>query len=216
MVSSTPSGGWLHSSPVIPELGFCLGTRAQMFWLEEGHPAALGARQAAAHHAVADHGAARRRAVSRLGLARRRRPGSVDHAIFHAPRPCRHEHAGVDRRAGLAFRAFPELVLAAHGAPRRAGASKAACRKRPSPNWNAAATTSRSARTGRKAGSPPPRATAAAAAPPPMRAACRATRRGGDIPSFPRKREAITTAAAIRAGVMGPRLRGDDGSLCRP
>jgi gamma-glutamyltranspeptidase / glutathione hydrolase len=41
MVSSTPSGGWLHSSPVIPELGFCLGTRAQMFWLEEGHPAAL-------------------------------------------------------------------------------------------------------------------------------------------------------------------------------
>jgi len=42
MISSTPSGGWLQSSPVIPELGFCLGTRAQMFWLEEGHPAALG------------------------------------------------------------------------------------------------------------------------------------------------------------------------------
>jgi gamma-glutamyltranspeptidase / glutathione hydrolase len=41
MVSSTPSGGWLHSSPVIPELGFPLGTRAQMFWLEEGHPASL-------------------------------------------------------------------------------------------------------------------------------------------------------------------------------
>jgi len=41
MVSSTPSGGWLHSSPVIPELGFCLGTRAQMFWLDEDHPAAL-------------------------------------------------------------------------------------------------------------------------------------------------------------------------------
>jgi gamma-glutamyltranspeptidase / glutathione hydrolase len=41
MVSSTPSGGWLQSSPVIPELGFCLGTRAQMFWLDEGHPAAL-------------------------------------------------------------------------------------------------------------------------------------------------------------------------------
>ncbi|HET9716865.1 MAG TPA: gamma-glutamyltransferase family protein [Pseudolabrys sp.] len=41
MVSSTPSGGWLQSSPVIPELGFPLGTRAQMFWLEEGHPSAL-------------------------------------------------------------------------------------------------------------------------------------------------------------------------------
>jgi gamma-glutamyltranspeptidase/glutathione hydrolase len=41
MVSATPSGGWLQSSPVIPELGFCLGTRAQMFWLEQAHPAAL-------------------------------------------------------------------------------------------------------------------------------------------------------------------------------
>jgi gamma-glutamyltranspeptidase / glutathione hydrolase len=41
MVTATPSGGWLLSSPVIPELGFCLGTRMQMFWLEEGHPAAL-------------------------------------------------------------------------------------------------------------------------------------------------------------------------------
>ena len=41
MVSATPSGGWLQSSPVIPELGFCLGTLGQMFWLEEGHPASL-------------------------------------------------------------------------------------------------------------------------------------------------------------------------------
>src|SRR5439155_18425643 len=28
MVSATPSGGWLWGAPVIPELGFCLGTRA--------------------------------------------------------------------------------------------------------------------------------------------------------------------------------------------
>jgi gamma-glutamyltranspeptidase / glutathione hydrolase len=41
MVSATPSGGWLQSSPVIPELGFCLGTRMQMFWLEEGLPGSL-------------------------------------------------------------------------------------------------------------------------------------------------------------------------------
>ena len=41
MISSTPSGGWLQSSPVIPELGFCLGTRAQMFWLDDKHPAGL-------------------------------------------------------------------------------------------------------------------------------------------------------------------------------
>jgi gamma-glutamyltranspeptidase/glutathione hydrolase len=41
MVSATPSGGWLHGSPIIPELGFCLNTRAQMFWLDEDHPASL-------------------------------------------------------------------------------------------------------------------------------------------------------------------------------
>ncbi|SPL97184.1 Gamma-glutamyltranspeptidase [[Actinomadura] parvosata subsp. kistnae] len=46
MVSATPSGGWLQSSPTIPKLGFCLGTRAQMFWLQEGVATALrpGAR----------------------------------------------------------------------------------------------------------------------------------------------------------------------------
>ena len=41
LVSATPSGGWLHSSPAIPGLGLCLGTRAQMFWLEEGLPNSL-------------------------------------------------------------------------------------------------------------------------------------------------------------------------------
>ena len=41
MISATPSGGWLSGAPVIPELGFCLGTRAQMFWLEEGLPNSL-------------------------------------------------------------------------------------------------------------------------------------------------------------------------------
>jgi gamma-glutamyltranspeptidase/glutathione hydrolase len=41
MVSATPSGGWLWGAPVIPELGFPLGTRAQMFWLEEGLPNSL-------------------------------------------------------------------------------------------------------------------------------------------------------------------------------
>lgn len=41
LVSATPSGGWLQSSPTIPELGFCLGSRMQMFWLEEGLPNSL-------------------------------------------------------------------------------------------------------------------------------------------------------------------------------
>jgi len=34
--SSTPSGGWPASSPIVPGLGFCLGSRVQMFYLEEG------------------------------------------------------------------------------------------------------------------------------------------------------------------------------------
>jgi len=43
MISATPSGGWLQSSPTIPELGFCLGSRLQMTWLEEGAPSTLAA-----------------------------------------------------------------------------------------------------------------------------------------------------------------------------
>lgn len=41
MVSATPSGGWLQSSPVVPGLGMPLNSRAQMFWLDEGLPTSL-------------------------------------------------------------------------------------------------------------------------------------------------------------------------------
>jgi gamma-glutamyltranspeptidase/glutathione hydrolase len=41
LVSATPSGGWLQSSPVVPALGFPLGTRAQMFFVEDGLPNSL-------------------------------------------------------------------------------------------------------------------------------------------------------------------------------
>ncbi|AWT51180.1 gamma-glutamyltransferase family protein [Mycolicibacterium smegmatis] len=41
MISATPSGGWLQSSPAVPGLGFCLGTRLQMTWLDEDSPSAL-------------------------------------------------------------------------------------------------------------------------------------------------------------------------------
>ncbi|MCU1657028.1 MAG: gamma-glutamyltransferase [Pseudonocardiales bacterium] len=40
-VAATPSGGWLQSSPVIPALGFPLGTRAQMFYLDPDLPNSL-------------------------------------------------------------------------------------------------------------------------------------------------------------------------------
>ncbi|MGH8726438.1 MAG: gamma-glutamyltransferase family protein, partial [Burkholderiales bacterium] len=41
LVSATPSGGWLSSSPVIPALGFPLNTRLQITWLDESLPGAL-------------------------------------------------------------------------------------------------------------------------------------------------------------------------------
>ncbi|WP_084617283.1 gamma-glutamyltransferase family protein [Ornithinimicrobium pekingense] len=41
LVSATPSGGWLQSSPFIPEVGFALGSRLQMMWLEPGLPSSL-------------------------------------------------------------------------------------------------------------------------------------------------------------------------------
>jgi len=41
MVSATPSGAWIQSSPVVEGLGFPLGTRGQMFYLDEDHPEKL-------------------------------------------------------------------------------------------------------------------------------------------------------------------------------
>lgn len=41
MAAATPSGGWLQSNPVIPALGFPLGTRLQMAWLDPGLPNSL-------------------------------------------------------------------------------------------------------------------------------------------------------------------------------
>ena len=40
-VSATPSGGWIMTSPMMPELGFPLGTRLQMASLDPDHPNAL-------------------------------------------------------------------------------------------------------------------------------------------------------------------------------
>ena len=45
MVSATPSGGWLQSSPVIPDLGFPLGTRTQMMWMDEQSPSRLAPKK---------------------------------------------------------------------------------------------------------------------------------------------------------------------------
>ena len=45
MVAATPSGGWIGTSPVIPGLGFPIGTRGQMFYLNPNRPNALAPRK---------------------------------------------------------------------------------------------------------------------------------------------------------------------------
>ena len=45
MVAATPSGGWIYASPVIKGLGFPLGTRGQMFYLNPQRPNALAPRK---------------------------------------------------------------------------------------------------------------------------------------------------------------------------
>ncbi|MBB4000513.1 gamma-glutamyltranspeptidase [Aureimonas pseudogalii] len=61
MVSATPSGGWLQSSPIIPGLGFCLNSRAQMVWMTPDLPTSPApAYHAAPSLAVSAHDPARR------------------------------------------------------------------------------------------------------------------------------------------------------------
>lgn len=37
MLSATPSGGWIRTSPLVPGLGFCMGTRSQFMHLDPDH-----------------------------------------------------------------------------------------------------------------------------------------------------------------------------------
>jgi len=41
MVSATPSGGWIRTSPLVPGLGFPMGTRGQMLHLDPDHAESL-------------------------------------------------------------------------------------------------------------------------------------------------------------------------------
>jgi len=122
MVSATPSGGWLQSSPVIPELGFGLGTRAQVFWLDEKHPAGLAPGKRP--RTTLSPTLALRDGEPYVGIARRRSAGPMDDAILPAARPLQDEPAGSDRCSRVALGTFPDFILAAYGSPRRAGCGK--------------------------------------------------------------------------------------------
>jgi len=98
---------------VIPELGFCLGSRAQMFWLEENHPAALAPGKRP--RTTLSPTMALRDGEPYLAWGS---PGGDQQDQWTTQFFLRHVHANmnlqeaIDAPAPLAFRAFPDLVLA--------------------------------------------------------------------------------------------------------
>ena len=117
LVSATPSGGWLQSSPTIPALGWPLGSRAQMFWLEEGLASSLvpGKRP----RTTSPPGSCCAAASPGLPTARPAATSrSSGRCMRPPPRRPRARPAGGDRRAGVAHRP-PDLVVGSTGfAPR--------------------------------------------------------------------------------------------------
>ena len=181
MVSSTPSGGWLQSSPVIPELGFCLGTRAQMFWLEEGHPAALAPGK-------------RPRTTLTPTLALRDgepylawgSPGGDQQDQWTTQFFLRHVHAGMNLQEAIDAPAWHSEHFPISFWPRTARPGVLVVEGRVPKATVAELQAPRPHRRGRTrlVGRPAHRrrrATAGAAAPPPIRAACRVTPRGGEF-----------------------------------
>jgi gamma-glutamyltranspeptidase / glutathione hydrolase len=114
MVSATPSGGWLQSSPVVPGLGFCLGTRAQMFTLTPGLPATLAPGKRPRPTLSTN------RAVPGVRHARRRPAGPVVAAVLPQSRAGRDEPAAGDRLPVVPLRAHAVVVLPAPGSAPRA------------------------------------------------------------------------------------------------
>ena len=174
VVSATPSGGWLDGSPVIPGLGFCLGTRGQMFWLEEGLPNSLEPRK-------------RPRTTLSPTLARRDgetlafgTPGGDQQdqwslVFFLTLAHFGRRPAGGDRRADVPHRALSVVVLsAAASAAGRSSSRAGSARTSPPSSAGGGISSSRRAH-GRSAGSAPPKPTGPSCAPPPTRAACRGT-----------------------------------------
>ncbi len=125
MISITPSGGWFHTSPVIPGLGFPLGTRAQMFFLDPAHPNSLQPGQAAADHAHAVASHEGRAAAYGLRDSGRGLPGPMDLAVLPELRGLRNGLAGGGGRADVSQHAFSQQLLSARGEARGDGGGRA-------------------------------------------------------------------------------------------
>ncbi len=204
IIAVTPSGGWLQSSPTVPELGFCLGTRLQMTWLDPESPSALrpGARPRTTltPTLVLRDG----RAMMALGT-----PGGDQQEQWQLPALLRmlvggYTAAAGDRCADAALDRARRLVLAAHLASVR-GVRRGPARRRPSsPGWSVAATPSPVRAIGPSAGSARSASTTSAARSGLRRtpAACRVTPRGADA-SSPR-RGVPGRRRSRRRGACGP------------
>ena len=118
MVAATPSGGWIGSSPVIAGLGFPLGTRGQMFYLNPQQAQRAAAAQAAAGDSHAHHRHQGRRTVHGVRHPRRRRPGPMDAPVLPELRGVRHGPAAGARRAHRPHHALSLILLPARGVSR--------------------------------------------------------------------------------------------------
>ncbi len=150
IVSATPSGGWLQSSPTIPELGFCLGTRLQMTWLEEGTATTLtpGARpRTTLTPTLVLRG---RRTGRGDGVTGRRPAGPVAAALPAAHDRRRVVPAAGDRRPALHTTSFPGSFCPAPGPP-AASSSRTDWATTSSPGSRSSATSSPAPATGRSA-----------------------------------------------------------------
>ena len=144
--SSTPSGGWLQSSPTIPQARLSASAAgAQQFGLEEGHPNAIGPGK---------RRGSRRRRRWRCSTANRTWPGArlvatqQDQWVLHMF--LRHVHCGTNLQelingAGLQFvEHFPSSPGGARRCQAAPAAEATAFSRRRSGNLAAAATRSRS------------------------------------------------------------------------
>jgi gamma-glutamyltranspeptidase len=198
MVSATPSGGWLQSSPTIPALGFCLGTRGQMFWLEDGLASSLLPGRRPRTTLSPSLGLRDGEPVLAFGT-----PGGDQQDQWQLCFWLAHTVGGLDLQAAIEAPTWHSTAFPSSFAPRgwEPGGLVAESRlgRRRSRRCAAAATSSPTRAPGRWAGAAPsagatacaPRPTPAAATAEP-RPTDRRERDGGDIPST-----AITRGSAL-------------------
>jgi gamma-glutamyltranspeptidase / glutathione hydrolase len=156
MVAATPSGGWLQSSPSIPERGFCLGTRAQMFTMDEQHPACLAPGKRP--RSTLSPTMALRDGEPYLAWGS---PGGDQQDQWIPQFFLRHVHAGYISKKRSTLSHGTLSIFPRHSGPVPPDPAclllKTECRTRPSSNWRNAVILWSSDRTGRKDGLSPPR-----------------------------------------------------------